>query len=969
MAIGASLALSADDQGPDGAVMTEAERWPRVKEIFHSALGRAPQEREDFIRQACREDTALRQEVESLLAAHADAEGFAEVPAIAALAGAARFTGADHTPALTAGTELGPYTVVGPLDTGAMGEVYRARDSRLARDVAVKVLPSALSADAERITRLEREARLLAALNHPHIATVHSLERSDGICALVMELIEGPTLAEHLESRPLTITRALEIAREISEALEAAHEKGIVHRDLKPANIKLTASGSVKILDFGLAKAVGPDDAEAGGLPIREGLIAGTPAYMSPEQARGERLDQRSDIWAFGCVLYEMLARRRAFGGATISETLAAIPEGEPDWSEIPASVPDGIRRLLRRCLEPDPKRRLRHIGDARIEIEDATAQKVDHAPPGGRSRALFGGLAAGLLAGLAIALSVLVLRPGPDPAEERVVDITTPGAFDPTAFALSPDGRRLAFVAEYQGQPMLWVRRLDAAEAQPLPGTQGARAPFWSPDGRSIGFFAFTELKRIDAGGGAAEPVTQIIAGTSGAWGSDGTILFSGIMSRTLSPSPSGLLRVNVQGGPSEITTRPAAESDGHRYPQFLPGGRQFLFFAGGASEVRGVYLGSLDSSDTSRLVASDSQAAFLAPDWLLFVRQGTLLAQRLDLEHRSTIGEAVKVADSVAWDPITGGAAISKSDAQAFAYRSGGPATQLLWFDRSGRALGTLGSFDDAGLSNPSLSPDGRRVVGERTINNDTALWLVDPSHQVLFARPTDESRVRYAVWSSNGDRIAFAFVRTGRVRLSSRPSAGGGDDDVLLESRLTMVPTDWSRDGRYLLYYAPDPKTGTDLWVLPIDTHVPQVFLATTANEMWGQFSPGGRWIAYQSNETGRFEIYIRPFPGPGGPIPISTGGGVYVRWSHDGKELYYVAPDATIMAVPIRRTQRTLSADQPMPLFRTRRVGGGVNVIQYGHQYDVAPDGRFLINVEPEANPRPITLVMNWRPPRR
>jgi WD40 repeat protein len=353
-----------------------------------------------------------------------------------------------------------------------------------------------------------------------------------------------------------------------------------------------------------------------------------------------------------------------------------------------------------------------------------------------------------------------------------------------------------------------------------------------------------------------------------------------------------------------------------------------------------------------------------------LLFVRQGALLAQRFDVSRLTVSGEPITVADSVAFDPMTGGAAISTSDAAVFAYRSGrGPVTQLAWFDRSGRALGTLGSSQEAGVSDLALSPDGRRVVAERTVQNATALWLLDPSHQVLFTRSGNESMARYPVWSRSGDRIAFASVRTGSVQLSARPLAGLGDEEVLLESSKDMILTDWSPDGRFLLYFAPNPKTWTDLWVLPQDTHVPRVFLATAANEMWGQFSPDGRWIAYQSSETGRFEIYVRPFPGPGVPIPISTAGGVYARWSRDGNELYYVAPDATMMAVPIRHTPTMLSADAPVALFKTRRVGGGLNVIGYGHQYDVAPDGRFLINVEPESNRRPITLVMNWKPSTR
>jgi len=951
--------------------MSESDNWTRVKEIFGAALARAPQDRGPFVQQTCRDDAALREEVESLLAAHHDAEGFAETHAIATLAVATAHVAA--TAALTPGFELGPYRILGPLDSGAMGEVYRARDTRLARDVAVKVLPAALAADADRITRLQREARLLAALNHPHIATIHSLEAANGVCALVMELVEGPTLAEHLARKPLTIDRALDIARQIAEALEAAHDKEIVHRDLKPANIKLTASGSVKILDFGLAQAVRADDPDdthgdlVGG-PISDRVIAGTPAYMSPEQARGEHVDQRTDIWAFGCVLFEMLTGRRTFGSSSMSETLAAVQEREPDWQQLPPAVPGGVRRLLRRCLERDPKRRLHHMADARIEIEEIARDGADdgHAEPP-QSRSLVR-VFAGLAVVLAIGSGVLLIRGAPEAPEMRIVDIATPWTSDPSSFALSPDGRRLAFVGDHQGQPTLWLRPLDAAEAHPLAGTQGARRPFWSPDGRSIGFFAFTELKRIDADGGVPQTITSIIAGTAAAWGDAGTILFSGRMARTISPSPTGLLRVNAAGGESDIVTRPAAQSTSHQYPQFLPDRRQFLFFASGDDEVRGVYLGSLDSTETTRLVASDSQGAYLPTGWLLFVRQGALQAQRVDIGRRTVTGEPITVTDSVAFDAMTGSAALSTSEAAVFAYRSGrGPVNQLVWFDRLGRPLGTFRSLEEAGVSDPALSPDARRIVAERTVRNETTLWLLDPSHQVLFTRPAAGRIARYPIWSPSADRIAFASIRSASVQFFTQATAGTSDGQLLLETSAGAL-SDWSPDGRFLLYFAPDPKTGTDIWVLPQDTHVPQVFLATAANEMWGQFSPDGRWIAYQSNETGRFEIYVRPFPGPGSPIPISTGGGVYARWSHKGDELYYVAPDATMMAVPVQRTP-TLSAGAPVALFKTRRVGGGVNVIGRGPQYSVAPDGRFLINVEPESPPRPITLVMNWKPPVR
>jgi serine/threonine protein kinase len=949
----------------------ERRRWPRVKEIFQSALECVPDQRPAFLRDACGADVALRDEVESLLAAHADAGSFADGAAIDALV-FQDFAIADvGVLAMTAGTELGPYRILGPLDAGGMGEVYRALDARLHREVAVKVLPAALSGDPDRVARLQREARLLAALNHPHIATIHGLETAGGLHAIVMELIEGPTLADRLATGPLALDEVLEIAHQIAEALEAAHEKGVIHLDLKPANIKFTATGTVKVLDFGLAKATAPHVREIGLAPddveavIQDGAATGTPGYMSPEQVRGQRLDARSDVWAFGCVLYEMLTARAAFGRSNEDETLAVMMAREPDWKRLPSNVPAGIRRLLRRCLEPDTSRRLHHIADARIEIEDAASDPEEEASAlaaaSSRLRERVLAITTAMLAlALAAALVAWWLRPAVNVPEFRAVEITTPRTSDPSSFAISPDGRSLAFVADHDGQPALWVRALDTPNALALPGTEGARRPFWSPDSRSIGFFMNSELKRIDARGGSAQTVTYVLAGTTAAWGPDGTILFSS----TAAPS---LRRVNAEGGTVEAATTPGAESTGHRHPQFLPGGRQFLFFVGGPDAVRGVYLGSLGSSEVTRLVASDTQGAYVAPGWLLFIRQGTLWAEPFDLAQRKTSGVPVAVADPVAFEAIDGVGAFSASDAGVVAYRAARPSvTRLSWFDRSGSALGTLGSSEQLGLSNLRLSPDGRRVAAERSLRNETDLWLLASARQMRFTHGSDGSLKRLPVWSPDGGRIAFESVRSGSIALSVKPSTEDGAEDVLFESPEVKVPCDWSPDGRSLVYYVPDPKTGTNLWVLPLATRVPFIFLKTDANELWGQFSPDGRWMAYQSNDSGRYEIYVRPFPQSGGAIPISTAGGVYPRWSRDGKELYFVAPDAKMMAVSIRATETKLEAGAPLTLFQTRRLGGGLNVIGRSHQYDVARDGRFLINVDVESSAPPITLLLNWKP---
>ncbi len=420
-------------------------------------------------------------------------------------------------------------------------------------------------------------------------------------------------------------------------------------------------------------------------------------------------------------------------------------------------------------------------------------------------------------------------------------------------------------------------------------------------------------------------------------------------------------------RGGTSGPATVATPQSTGHRHPQFLPGGRQFLFFVGGADALRGVYLGSLDSPETTRLLGSDSQGAYVAPGWLLFIRQGVLLAQPFDLAGRVLTGEPVTVADSVAFEPITGAGAFSVSDVGVMAYREARPSvTRLSWFDRSGTPVGTFGAPEQTALSNLRLSPDGRRVAVERSLQNATDLWLLDATHQTRFTHGSDRNIARLPVWSPDGSRIAFAAVRSGLVALSEKAAAGAGAERVLFDSPEMKIPSDWSPDGKFLMYYVPDPKMGTDLWVLPLDTRVPFAFLRTGANELWGQFSPDGRWVAYQSNETGQYEIYVRSFQAQAGPFPISTTGGVYPRWSRDGTELYFIAPDAKMMAVAIRTNEATVHADAPIALFQTRRAGGGTNVIGRSHQYDVGADGRFLINVDAETGALPITLLMNWKP---
>jgi serine/threonine protein kinase len=957
------------------------DREGDLERICQEALELPVAERANFLVEACGGDEGLRREAEALLAHDGAASSFLATPAMAM---AAREL--DAGPALAVGQQFGPYTIVSRLGAGGMGEVYRARDPTLRRDVAIKVLPTLFTGDPERLSRFEREAQLLASLNHPNIATIHGLEHVDGIHALVLEVVEGETLAERLQSAAsgsprhrsrshgddgrsragLPLAEALTIAQQIAGALEAAHEQGVIHRDLKPANIMLRPDGVVKVLDFGLAKAAARDASAAdtqaptlSGGPTREGVILGTAAYMSPEQARGQAVDKRTDIWAFGCVLYEMLTGQGPFAGPTVTDTLAAILEREPNWDALPTLHPR-IHELLRRCLEKDPNKRRRDIGDVRMDIEHVLSGPGQPAAPlVGRVSNPRTRLAWMVATVLVVALAAVVARlyfSGTSGTPETRVDISTPEAPDPTAFAISPDGRRLVFVAFRNGQTQLFLRSLDGDSTQPLSGTEAAILPFWSPDGHSVGFFALQELKRIDIDGGRVQTLARALPGPGGAWGPDGAILFA--------PVQMGLLfQVPASGvGEPVAVTRLGAGQSAHWSPLFLPGGRQFLFYANGTGDARGIYLGSLDSPDTTRLTDADTSGAFAPSGWLLLARQGALVARRFDPARRTLSGDPVTVAESVALG-FFARAAVSVSATGTIAYRTGvAKASQLTWFDRTGRAVGTLGEPSPASPWNVALSRDGLRAAVERAGANGTDIWIIDSRGTTPFTADTPGQQ-RFPLWSPDGTTIAYANATPDGVY--ERASNGTGGGELLVTPR--KILSDWSRDGRFLLYFEVDNKTRTDLWVLPVvGDRKPRSFLSTDSNEQWGQFSPNGRWIAYQSNESGQFEIYVRPFPGPGGRWTVSTSGGIHPRWSPDGKELFFLAPDARLTSAEIVVTGPTIEPGVPVPLFPTRIVGGGGNLAGYRQQYDVAPDGRFLINVGLESDPPPIRLLSNWKP---
>jgi serine/threonine protein kinase/Tol biopolymer transport system component len=866
------------------------------------------------------------------------------------------------------GTRLAHYEITSHLGSGGMGEVYEATDSKLRRNVAIKLLSEAFTSDADRVVRFEREARVLASLNDPHIAAIYGFEEFQERKFLVMELAPGDTLATRIGRGAIPVNEALAIAAQITAALEAAHEKGVVHRDLKPANIKVTSDGRVKVLDFGLAKALAPSfsdltSAATATMSTAYGMIMGTAAYMSPEQAKGFDVDRRTDIFAFGAVLFEMLSGRRAFPGATAAETIARVIEREPDWASLPSTVHPRIEELLRRCLEKDPKKRMRDAADLRIEIEHALSSPSQTVTSFGVTPRSFRTLVSpwivvGVLA-VALAVTISLARfDAPADVPQMRLEIGTPATSEPGVFAISPDGRQVVFVASADGPSRLWIRSLDASGARPLAGTEGGTFPFWDPQSDSIGFFADGKLKRIDISGGPPQTVATASSGRGGMWNSDNIILFS--------PDTAGpLYRVSADGGEAVAVTKLESGQTSHRFPQFLPGGRQFVFYVIGAKA--GIYLGSLDSMEPKRLTAADSSGAYAPPGWLLFSRQATLVAQRLDLSRGELTGSPITIVDSLISVAIPGTRSFSVSNAGLITYRVGAQSRQLVWYNRGGKELGTWGDVDRDTLGNPEISPDGRHVLVNRTSQNNTDIWMLDADGR-RTRMTLDPSVDTLAVWSPDGSRIAFSSTRKGSNDLYTKPAAVNGTEELLFDGDAGEIPDDWSPDGRFFLYYL-QPLTGApDVWVLPMMGEKKPFPLANTSfDERMSKFSPDGKWVAYQSNESGgRFEIYVKPFPPRPGQWLVSKGGGSQARWRRDGKELYYIALDGKMMAVPISVKGDTIEAGTPVALFQTRVWGGGTNTFNR-QQYDVTADGRFLIDSTADETVAPITVLLNWKPP--
>jgi Tol biopolymer transport system component len=651
---------------------------------------------------------------------------------------------------------------------------------------------------------------------------------------------------------------------------------------------------------------------------------------------------------------------------------MAFILTKDPEWINLPANMPGSIRKLLRRCLEKDRARRLADVADARLEIDealttpDAELPRVPGASRGRRERIAWS--AAGVLAVLlviaAIPAILSIRRALPEPLPTRF-EIATPPTSDPTSFALSPDGRQLAFVATTEGAPRLWVRPLDQVTAQTLAGTEGASHPFWAPDGRAVGFFAGGKLKRIDLAGGTSQVLADAPAERGGTWNRDGVIVFA--------PAAFGpLMRVSSTGGAPVAVSRFTAGQGSHRWPQFLPDGRRFLFFMGfGTSATRGVFVGSLEGGEPTRVLEAETAATYAPPGSLLLVRQGVLVALGFDPTSGVVSGEPILVAQGVGSDPGIARGTFAVSATGVLAHRIGGPERrQLLWVDRAGRVRGTVGPPDENALGNPEISPDGRRVAVQRSVQG-IDVWLIELGRGVPSRFTFDASADGEPLWSPDGRRVAFRSARSGVMDLFEKPASGAADEQALLATAEPKTPLAWSPDGRVLLYVTQDPKTGADLWALPVGESKgdskPFPVVQTAFDEAAGQFSPDGRWLAYQSNESGPVEVYVQPFPGPGGKSQVSMAGGNQPRWRPDGKELFYVAPDGLLMAVSIEvGADKTLETGAPVPLFATRLASGsGITGVVTKPQYAVAPDGRFLMNVAvEEATGSPITVVLNW-----
>ncbi len=881
------------------------------------------------------------------------------------------------------GTRIGPYEIVGDLGVGGMGEVYRARDPRLNREVALKALPRMFASDPDRMARFEREAQLLASLNHPNIAALYGFEDSGTTRALVMELVEGPTLAKLIAAGRIPLDEALTIAKQIAEALEYAHDRAVVHRDLKPANIKVTPDGAVKVLDFGLAKALGEQPLSASpqdsptftmGFPsTHPGMILGTAAYMAPEQAMGKPANRRSDVWSFGVVLFEMLTGKRLFTGETPAETIASVMHETPPLESLPARTPPPIRNLILRCLEKDSRRRLQHIGEARIALEDALSGTAGEETPLSARPAsplrLVLWTVAGLLFISMATLSFVHLRETPAQRSSIRFYVPPPEKSLAAMFKLSPDGRYLAIVAFGGGQNRLWVRPLDLIEAHELPGTDDARYPFWSPDSAFVAFFAQGKLKRIALAGGPPQTLCDAPNGRGGAWNSDGVILFAPSLS-------GGLYSVPAQGGlPAPVTKVEISNAlNSHRFPEFLPDGIRFTYVAqSDKPEANGIYAGSLEGTPSVRLLPDLSTAAYAdtpgRTGHLMFLRENTLMAQPFDPGALRAAGGIFPLAEPVGVAGDTGSAAFSVSRNGMLAFRSGGSVgnRELVWMDRKGVRLEVL-TKKAAAISSAALSPDEKTIAFTLGQPGAANIWLQNLTSGAMSQFTLRPGSNRAAVWSPNGRGIVFASTQPSISDIYQKP-ASGGKEELVVHAGVGATTYDWSPDGKSVVYSQYGEKTNDDLWLLPVEgDRKPVPYLQDPSNEVLGSFSPNGRWMAYVSDESGPPQVYVQTIPAGSGKWQVSTAGGSQPRWRRDGRELYYVAPDRKLMAVPVKRgaaASGSFEAGAPQPLFGGMVFNG---LLSQAFFYQPSADGeRFMVTVlsgGDEAAAPPITVVVNW-----
>ena len=867
------------------------------------------------------------------------------------------------------GTTVSHYKVLEKIGQGGMGTVYRAQDTTLDREVAIKVLPEQFTQDPQRLARFEREAKLLASLNHPNIAAIHSFEHADEVHFLVLELVPGETLQERVAKGPLPVEEALEVCRQIAEGVEAAHEKGVIHRDLKPANVKVTPEGKVKILDFGLAKAfeAEPPVTDVSQSPTlteemtRAGVILGTAAYMSPEQAKGKPVDKRADIFAFGAVLYELLTGKRAFEGDTITETIAAVLKSEPEWQMLPQSTPWRIQDLLRRCLQKDPHIRLHDIADVRIEVHEALKEPTTVSPMGTDSsvrtplwrRAVPWGIA-GLMGIVWIVTAFRSDAPSQDVMRFSITLSPDEPLKEDTAVAISSDGTRLAFITEKEGG-LLNVRTVDQVEPRQIPGSEGASLPFFSPDGQWVGFFANGKLKKVSLTGG--DPLTlcdaQVPRGAS--WGLDDVITFAPLHTEPL-------YRIPAEGGTPQVLTSLDSQSQetSHRWPEILPGGQSILFGIEVADrdsvddKLIAVY--SLQTGEKKILLKGGGMARYLPTGHLVFTRRGTLMAVPFDLERLEVTGPQVSVLDDLR---TTRGGGIGQFDVSltgSLVYVGEGVGLgSLVWVDRAGKVdsvTDTPRLFDG-----PRISPDDHRVAV--VVNNEGTpnIWLYDLERDALSPFSLQEQN-SWPLWTPDGKRLTFASNRGGHQNLFWQEVDGSSTAMQLTTGEYEHIPDSWSPDGQILVFTETHPSTRRDLWTLS-EGGDPSPLMAEPHNEWAASFSPDGDWLVYVSDESGQDEVYLRPFPGPGRKWPISTGGGNEPVWSRNGQEIVYRNGN-NMMAVTIDRGP-PISLGTPRLLFQGQYRISAIQTPAYA----VSPDGqRFLMIKEEGQKADHLTVVLNW-----